>query len=66
MTVAAVVYVSIALVVALASALFAQDPGVSDESRKPAARVALLAPVWPLVVVWYVVLTIRDLWDLAK
>lgn len=55
-----------ALLVALVSMGVASDKYVVDSDRKTAARVAILSPVWPVMLGYWLAFGIHWVWRMAE
>lgn len=61
-----IVYVAVAVVVAVGAAFIGTDPRESRRARRNAARVGLLAVFWPALVIYVAVVGFVKAWRLAE
>lgn len=62
----AILYLAVAVAVAMCAALIGTDPRESRRARRNAARVGLLAMFWPALVVYAAVVGIVKAWRVAE
>lgn len=60
------VYVAAMLLTLLGGMAFSAEPSLVKSDRRNAARVALLSPLWPLMLLWCAVIAFRGLWRTAE
>lgn len=58
----AILYVAVAVVVAIGAAMIGTDPRESRRARRNAARVGLLAMFWPALVIYVAVVGLVKAW----
>lgn len=61
----AIIYVAVALIVAVCAVWIGIDPQSSHRAQRNAARVALLAIFWPTLAVYAAIVGIAKAWRIA-